>query len=137
MPKITDFKIGDKASLSKTFTQEDVNAFAEITLDKNPIHIDEKEAQKSIFGKRVMHGILQAGLISAVLGNQLPGRGAIYREQKLLFKKPAFPGDTLTAEVEIADIIPRAGMVVCKTVVRNQNGEVLTLGEARGIVDRE
>ena len=136
MGAIANFKVGDKAKLSKTFTQEDVDAFAELSLDKNPIHVDEEAGKSSLFGKRVIHGILQAGLISAVLGNHLPGPGAIYREQQLIFKKPAFPGDTLTAEVEIIEINERIGMVICRTILKNQNGEILITGKAKGIVPK-
>ncbi|MBN1521834.1 MAG: MaoC family dehydratase [Candidatus Aureabacteria bacterium] len=137
MPSISQLNVGDKASLSKTFTQDDVDAFAEISLDKNPIHIDEEAAKGSLFGKRVIHGILQAGLISAVLGNHIPGPGAIYREQQLLFKKPAFPGDTLTAEVEIIEINKRIGMVICRTTLKNQHGELLITGKAKGLVPKD
>ena len=134
MPNISDFKIGDKAYLTKTFTQEDVDVFAELSLDKNPLHVDEEAAAQSIFGKRVVHGILQVGLISAVLGNSLPGKGAVYREQKIVFKKPAFPGDTLTAVVEVIKVVEKIGLIVCRTTIQNQNNEILVSGEAKGIV---
>lgn len=134
MPNISDFKIGDKAYLTKTFTQEDVDVFAELSLDKNPLHVDEEAAAQSIFGKRVVHGILQVGLISAVLGNSLPGKGAVYREQKIIFKKPAFPGDTLTAIVEVIKVVEKIGLIVCRTTIQNQNNEILVSGEAKGIV---
>lgn len=136
MPQISDYTIGDKASLSKIFTQEEVNAFADISLDKNPIHIDEEAGKNSLFGKRVIHGILAASLISAVLGNKLPGPGAVYREQQLVFKKPAFPGDTLTAEVEILELHERSGLMMIKTVLKNQNGEILITGKAKGLVPK-
>ena len=134
MPNISDFKVGDKAYLTKTFTQEDVDVFAELSLDKNPLHVDEEAAAQSIFGKRVVHGILQVGLISAVLGNSLPGKGAVYREQKIVFKKPAFPGDTLTAVVEVIKVVEKIGLIVCRTTIQNQNNEILVSGEAKGIV---
>ena len=134
---IHDFKIGQKASISKTITSEDVVLFSEISEDRNPIHLDEDYAKKSIFGKRVVHGILQAGLISAVLGNRLPGPGSIYREQNLTFKKPAFIGDTLTAEVEIIEIKERIGLLTLKTTVKNQEGTLLIEGTAKGIVPKE
>ena len=137
MPVVSDFTIGSKASLTKTFTQQDVDSFAEISLDKNPLHVDEKTAENSIFGKRVVHGILQVGLISAVLGNHLPGPGSIYREQQLVFKKPAFPGDTLTAEVEVIEINKRTGIIICRTTIRNQDGAILVTGKAKGIVDKQ
>ncbi|MCK5707653.1 MAG: MaoC family dehydratase [Candidatus Aureabacteria bacterium] len=136
MSESPHFKIGDTASLTKTFTQQDVDSFAELSMDKNPLHVDEEAASKSIFGKRVIHGILQTGLISAVLGNQLPGPGSIYREQQLVFKKPAFPGDTLTAKVEVIEINERIGIIICRTTVKNQNGDLLINGKAKGIIDK-
>ena len=136
MAKISDFKIGDSASLKKVFTDEDVRKFAEISLDHNPIHVDDEYAKNSPFGKRVVHGILQAGLISAVLGTKLPGEGAIYREQILTFKKPAFIGEEVEATVEIVDMKERMGLLIMKTTIRNQKGELLVKGEAKGIVSR-
>jgi 3-hydroxybutyryl-CoA dehydratase len=136
MSKISDFKIGDSASLEKVFTDEDVKTFARISLDCNPIHIDEEYAAKSPFGKKVVHGILQAGLISAVLGTKLPGEGAIYRDQTLTFKKPAFIGDKLIATVEITEMKERMGLLIMKTTVRNEKGDLLVKGEAKGIVSK-
>jgi 3-hydroxybutyryl-CoA dehydratase len=122
--------------LTKRFEAIDVEKFAEASLDRNPIHLDEEYAKRSRFGKRVVHGILQAGLISAVLGNRLPGAGSIYREQSLIFKKPAYIGDTLTATVEILEIKERAGVLILKTVVTNQDGQILVEGRAKGVVPR-
>ena len=136
MPKVSDFTVGQKASLTKQFFLEDVQKFADVSEDRNPIHLDEEYAKKSIFGKRVVHGILQAGLISAVLGNRLPGHGSIYREQSLKFKKPAYIGDTLTATVEIIEIKERIGLLLMKTTVVNQDGLLLTEGLAEGLVSR-
>jgi 3-hydroxybutyryl-CoA dehydratase len=136
MPAISDFKLGQTASFTKKIEWKDVVQFAEISGDRNPIHLDEQYAKKSIFGKQVVHGILQAGLISAVLGNQLPGQGSIYREQTLTFKKPAFIDDTLTATVEIVEIKERVGLLILKTTVRNQNGVLLIEGTAKGLVQK-
>ena len=136
MPKVADFTLGQKASLTKQFTAADVRTFADVSEDKNPIHLDEEYAKKSILGKCVVHGILQAGLISAVLGNKLPGNGAIYREQTLTFRKPAFIGDTLTATVEITEIKERIGLLTMKTTIVNQDGVLLVDGMAKGLVDR-
>lgn len=136
MADIKDYTIGQSATLTKTFTQEDINKFAEISEDRNPIHIDENYAKDTIFGKTVIHGILQSGLISAVLGNQLPGKGSIYREQSLTFKKPAFPGDTLTAKVEVMEIKERIGLMLLKTTVTNQDGLLLIDGTAKGLIPK-
>ena len=137
MPAVSEFQIGQKSSLTKKITEEDVNGFAKVTGDENPIHLDEEYAKKTIFGRRVAHGILQAGLISAVLGMKLPGPGSIYREQTLTFRKPAFLGDTLTATVEIVEIKEKIGLLVLKTTVVNQEGILLVDGLAKGLVQKK
>ena len=100
----SDFKVGMTASTSKTITETDVILFAGISTDINPVHLDEEAAKNGIFKKRVAHGILVSGLISAVLGNKLPGPGSIYMGQELRFTAPVFIGDTITAEVEIIEV---------------------------------
>ena len=99
-----ELKVGQKASVQKTFTAADVTAFAGISLDVNPIHMSDEAAKESVFGRRVVHGILTSGLISAVLANKLPGPGTIYLGQDLRFTAPVFLGDDVKAEVEIAEI---------------------------------
>ncbi|HBY06319.1 MAG TPA: hypothetical protein DEH22_00450, partial [Chloroflexi bacterium] len=94
-------QIGDSASLSKTFTEKDVLAFAEISGDQNPVHLDADFAASTPFKKQLVHGMLTAGLISAVLGMKLPGPGSIYLKQELNFKAPVFFGDTITATVTV------------------------------------
>jgi 3-hydroxybutyryl-CoA dehydratase len=136
MANLSTFTVGQKATLTKLIGDAEIRMFAEVTEDHNPIHLDEAYAKDSIFGKRVVHGILQAGLISAVLGNKLPGAGSVYREQNLTFKKPAFIGDTLTATVEIIEIKERIGLLIFRTTVTNQNGDILTEGRAKGLVPR-
>ncbi len=131
---ILKFQLGQKASFTKQITEQDVNDFARVTGDENPIHLDENYAKHSIFKRRVVHGILQAGLISAVLGMKLPGPGSIYREQTLTFRKPAFLGDTLTATVEIVEIKEKIGLLLLKSTVTNQDGIVLLEGMAKGLV---
>lgn len=90
-------KIGDSASLTKTFSDADVRAFAEISGDKNPVHLDEAYAAGTRFKQRIVHGMLTAGLISAVLGTQLPGPGSVYLRQSIDFRTPVLIGDTITA----------------------------------------
>ncbi len=92
-------KVGDSASISKTITDGDIQAFADVTGDHNPIHLDDEYAAKTRFGSRIAHGMLSAALISAVLANELPGAGSVYLSQTLKFVKPVFPGDTVTARV--------------------------------------
>ena len=99
-----ELKVGQKATITKKFEDADLRAFAEVSLDTNPIHLDEEYAKTTIFGKRIVHGILTSGLISAVLANKLPGPGTIYLGQELRFTAPVFLGDEITAECEIAEI---------------------------------
>lgn len=124
------FEVGMKASTSKTITETDVILFAGVSTDINPVHLDEEAAKKGIFGKRVAHGILVSGLISAVLGNKLPGPGSIYMGQELRFLAPVFIGDTITAEVEITELIPEKSRITLNTVCTNQDGKVVISGSA-------
>ena len=125
-----DFKVGMKAHTSKTITETDVILFAGVSTDINPVHLDEEAAKKGIFGKRVAHGILVSGLISAVLGNKLPGPGSIYMGQNLKFLAPVFIGDTITAEVEIIELVPEKCRIKLATTCFNQDGKVVISGEA-------
>ena len=101
-----------------------------MSTDINPVHLDEEAAKKGIFGKRVAHGILVSGLISAVLGNKLPGPGSIYMGQELKFLAPVFIGDTITAEVEIIDLVPEKCRIKLNTICTNQDGKVVISGTA-------
>ncbi len=130
MPRIDDLSPGQHAELSRTITETDVVLFAGITGDLNPAHIDEVAAARSVFGGRIAHGMLTAGLISAVLGTQLPGPGTIYLSQSLRFTKPVRIGDTATARVEVLEVMITKSRVRLATTVRNQNGEVVVEGEA-------
>lgn len=123
-------KVGDTASLSKMITNEDIRAFADVTTDHNPVHLDEDFARESRFGRRVAHGMLSASLISAVLANQLPGSGTVYLSQTLQFVAPVFPGDTVTARVTVTKMREDKPIVTLETVCLNQNDETLIKGEA-------
>ena len=98
------YKIGDSAQLSKTVKDEDIRIFAEVTGDKNPLHLDDEFASKTIFKRRIAHGFLTAGLISAVIGSKLPGNGTIYLSQTLNFLAPVYVGDEITAKVEALQV---------------------------------
>lgn len=123
-------KVGDTASLSKTITDEDIQTFADLTSDHNPVHLDDEFAQTTRFGRRVAHGMLSASLISAALANQLPGRGTVYLSQTLQFVAPVYPDDTVTARVTVAKVREDKPIVTLETVCTNQNGETLIKGEA-------
>jgi 3-hydroxybutyryl-CoA dehydratase len=127
---LAELAVGDRASFAKTITEHDVYAFAGITGDFNPAHVDRTQAEAGPFGERVAHGILTAGLISAVLGTRLPGPGAIYVSQSLNFLKPVRFGDTVTAEVEVVELIPERNRVRLRTRCVNQKGEVVAEGES-------
>jgi len=124
------FLVGQKASFSKKITESDVATFAEISGDKNPVHLDENYAKQTRFGKRIAHGALSVGLISAVLGNILPGHGTVYMSQTIKFTKPVFFDDLITANVEITAIRADKGIVTLKTDCANQRSEIVADGEA-------
>ncbi len=120
--------IGDRASLTKAITSDDVDAFARITLDANPLHLDQAYAEKTRFGGRIAHGMLGAGLISAVIGTKMGG--PIYLGQTLKFLKPVRIGDTLTATAEVIAVRPDKNIVTLSTTVSNQDGAEVITGEA-------
>ncbi|HEV2764597.1 MAG TPA: MaoC family dehydratase [Pyrinomonadaceae bacterium] len=123
-------KVGDAATRAKTFTDEDIRAFAELTGDHNPVHLDDGYAAGTRFGRRIAHGMLAASLISATLANELPGRGTVYLSQSLRFVAPVFPGDTVTARVRVVKVREDKPVVTLETVCTNQRGERLIEGEA-------
>lgn len=96
--------VGQETVTEWVFDEREVRLFAEITGDQNPVHLDSEYAAKGKFGKTIVHGILLAGLISKIIGMELPGKGSIYLEQDLQFKKPVFVGENVTAKVKITDI---------------------------------
>jgi 3-hydroxybutyryl-CoA dehydratase len=130
------YKIGDSAELSKTVKDEHIRTFAEVTGDKNPLHLNDEFASKTIFKRRIAHGILTAGLISAVIGSRLPGNGTIYLSQTLNFLAPVYIGDEITAKVEVLQVLKEGKRLRLKTQVINQNGTVVVDGEALVIPPR-
>ena len=124
------FKVGDTAEITRTIEQADVQAFADLTGDHNPIHVDESFAQTTRFGRRIAHGMLTASLISSVLANKLPGEGSVYLGQTLQFVAPVFPGDEITARVTVKEIRADKPILKLETLCLNQSGEVVIRGEA-------
>ena len=102
---ISDLKPGMSESFSKTVSERDIQLFGEVSGDTNPVHFDDDFAKKTIFKGRIAHGMLTAGLVSAVLGTKLPGAGCIYISQSLKFLAPAKAGDTVTARVTVKEMI--------------------------------
>ena len=124
-----DLMIGQTASLGKTITEADILLFAAVSLDTNPVHVNEEAAKASIFGTRIAHGMLSASLLSAVLGTQLPGPGTIYMGQTLRFRAPVKPGETVIATVEITALNEEKKRATLKTVCA-VGDEVVIEGEA-------
>ncbi|HWQ29041.1 MAG TPA: MaoC family dehydratase [Dehalococcoidia bacterium] len=129
-------RVGDKAEFTKTVTSDDVVAFANVTGDTNPLHLDDAYAAKTRFGRRIAHGMLSAGFISAALGTKLaPHACVVYLSQSLRFQRPVYVGDTVTARVEVTKIDPARRFVTLTTTCANQNGEELLTGEALVLLD--
>ncbi|MDX2140523.1 MAG: MaoC family dehydratase [Chloroflexota bacterium] len=123
-------QIGMSASRTKTITDADIRAFAQASGDMNSVHLDETAAARSRFGRRIAHGMLTASVISAVLGNDLPGPGTIYLGQDLKFKAPVFIDDTITATVELTAYREDRRIATFRTTVTNQDGVLVLEGEA-------
>ena len=124
------FKVGDSAEITKTIEQADIDAFANVTGDHNPVHVDEEFAKTTRFGRRIAHGMLTASLISAVLANKLPGEGSVYLGQTLQFVAPVFPGDEITARVTVREIREDKPILKLETVCVDQRDEIVIRGEA-------
>ena len=122
--------VGDSARRTRTITEADVLAFAAASGDENPVHTDAAYAATTRFGRPIAHGMLTASLISAILGNDLPGPGSVYLNQTLSFKAPVFPGDTVTGTVECIKFREERGIATFRTTVTNQDGVLVLEGEA-------
>ena len=126
---IEEIEMGMVRHLRKTVTDEDIEMFAQVSTDRNPVHLDDDYARDTIFEGRIAHGMLTAGLISAVIGEQLPGHGTVYLGQSLKFLAPVRPGDTVVAEVEVIGIEHAKRRVQLSTRCM-VNGKKVLLGEA-------
>ena len=122
--------VGAKASRTRVITEQDVEQFAALSDDTNPVHLDESYAANTRFGKRVAHGMLTAAIISAILGNDLPGRGSIYLGQTLKFKAPVYLGDEITVTVEVVKYREEKRIATLSTLATNQDGTLVLEGEA-------
>ena len=130
--------IGKKANKTKKITKEIVNDFGEMIEDLNPLHMDKQKAEKGPFGKRIAHGVYGIGMISSILAMQMPGEGTIYLEQNAKFLKPIYLEDTITATVEIVDIINKEkGILKLRTYVVNQDADIVVDGYAVVKVNKE
>jgi 3-hydroxybutyryl-CoA dehydratase len=125
-----DIEIGQSAGIQRTIDAKDIEKFAELSGDNNPIHLDENFAKKTRFKGRIAHGMLTASFISTVLAKLLPGPGSVYLKQDLIFKKPVRIGDVLTIRVEVIGKDDEKERIILKTMCLNQNGEVVIDGTA-------
>ncbi len=127
---MAEFTLGQMATFTKTIAEADIYAFAGITGDFNPLHVNAEFAKHSRFGERIAHGMLSAGLISAVLGIRLPGPGAIYVSQTLQFVKPVRIGDTITAKAEVTGYQAERRLLTLRTTCVNQREETVAEGQS-------
>ena len=132
---LEDLSVGQSAELTRTVRAEDLVAFAAVTGDDNPVHLDEDFAKSTQFGGRIAHGMLSAGYISAVIGTKLPGPGVIYMGQTLRFRRPVRIGDEVTTRVEVTVIDSLKARVTLSTTCA-VGGRIVTEGEATTLVAR-
>lgn len=124
------YKLGERASIKNKINEDMMEQFSKLSGDKNPIHFDEEYAKTTIFKKRIAPGILVSSFISAVIANKLPGKGSIYLEQDLKFKKPVYINDIITTEVEIIKINIEKNIVTLNTKCINQDNIIVIDGYA-------
>ncbi|MFO7968903.1 MAG: MaoC family dehydratase [Bacillota bacterium] len=134
---INDIKVGDSASTKKVFIEKDVLAFAKISTDFNPAHVDKEYPKKTIFKKQIVHGMLVGSLFSAIFGVQLPGLGSIYTKQSLKFIKPVYFGDEIEAKIIAKTINLERNRITFDCIAINQKGETVIIGEAEIMPPKE
>lgn len=127
---INNYVLGQSEKISKSFSQKEVNEFAELSLDFNPMHLSKEYAEASYFKNIIVHGFLYSSLISAVIGTKLPGPGAIYLHQELNFKAPVFADELVTAIVTITDLNIEKSVLHLETVCLKKAHEIVVLGKA-------
>lgn len=124
-------RVGQVATITHTFTEQDLETFGKLSQDTNPLHFsDEFVKEHGIFKKRIVHGMLLGGLISAAAGTKVPGPGSIYISQNFQFLKPAYLGELITARIEVLSGRKEKPIFTIKTDVLNPNGELLVTGKA-------
>ena len=129
LTRFGDLSVGQKASVRKTITRDDVDHFIAITGDTNPLHVDTAFAEQTFFNRPIIHGMLSASIFSTLLGMHLPGIGAIYRSQTLEFLLPVHIGDTLEAWFEITAIDPGKERIEIRCWANNQDGKTVIQGK--------
>jgi 3-hydroxybutyryl-CoA dehydratase len=126
--RIEDFEAGQTASVTKTFTDDDIRRFIEICGDTNPLHVDDQFAAGSHFGRRIVHGTMTASLFSTLMGTLLPGTGAIYRELSIRFLRPVYVGDTVTARFRVRSVNRAKHRLEIEAWIENEKGEHVVEG---------
>lgn len=121
--------IGQKTSKIFDILESDIVSFSQLSKDVNPVHLDEEYASKTVFKKRIAHGMYVGSFISAVIANDLPGKGTIYLHQSLDFKKPVFIGDQIKVSVEVISLV-KPTIYELQTMCFNQNDEIVISGKA-------
>ncbi len=130
MAREFNFKEGDGFSFERFISADDVNRFAEVVGDSNPIHLDEGYAERSFFKKKIVHGAFLAGLISKVLGMDFPGEGTVYISQHASFKRPVFVDSTVKVEVKVTRVDAEKRRLVLDTTILNSDGKACLAGSA-------
>ena len=133
--RFEELSVGQTAVISETITDSHIARFAELSGDRNPLHLNEAWASKSRFGGRIAHGAFTGALVSRVLGMELPGTNSVYLAQSLKFLAPVRPGDTVHARAEVIDLDAKRRRVKLRTTCTNQRGEMIADGEALMLVD--
>jgi acyl dehydratase len=123
-------KIGDKTMLNKTFSEKEVEEFAKVSTDDNPIHLDKEYAASTVFGQRIVHGLLVSSLFSGLIGGKLPGHGSVYLGQTLSFKAPVYINEEIKVSVEVIKIREDKPIITLKTLCIKIDGTVAIEGEA-------
>ena len=126
-----EIAIGDTATYTRLITNQEVEAFAAISGDHNPLHLDPDYAATTPFGECIAHGMLTGALISAAIAMQLPGPGSVYLNQSLQFRAPVLLGDTLTVTLEVTEKHTKRPWITLSCTVGNQDGKAVAKGEAQ------
>lgn len=128
--KFEEIQIGQKAEYIRIITEEDIDLFATVSEDRNPIHMDEEFAKTTMFKGRIAHGVLSVAFISTTIATKLPGPGTIYLKQEVTFLKPVRIGDTITTIIEVLTKDNKKNHITLKTTCKNQNEKIVVDGQA-------
>lgn len=134
--RFEELSVGQAAVISEKITDAHITRFADLSGDRNPLHLNEEWASRTRFGGRIAHGALTGALVSRVLGMELPGTGSVYLSQSLTFLAPVRPGDTVIARAEVIDLDAERRRVKLRTTCSNQRGEAIADGEAVMLIDQ-